>query len=71
MSKHQALRAIKNEIKRLNQEIDIRIIKGLSYKDLSKRHKLLMSQLNNMTSHSWLSRSFARSFGFAINFKYV
>lgn len=68
MSKHQALRAIKNEIKRLNQEIDIRIIKGLSYKDLSKRHKLLMSQLNNMTSHSWLSRSFVRSFGFTINF---
>ena len=61
MSKHQALRAIKNEIKRLNQEIDIRIIKGLSYKDLSKRHKLLMSQLNSITSHSWFARSFSFS----------
>lgn len=64
MSKHQALRVIKSEIKKLNQEIDIRIIKGLSYKDLSKRHKLLMSQLNNMTSHSWFSRSFGFSFNF-------
>jgi hypothetical protein len=58
MSKHQALRAIKNEIKRLNHEIDLRIIKGLSYKEQSRRHKYLMAQLNQLgrSQSSWFGR---------------
>ncbi len=61
MSKHQVLRTIKDEIKRLNHEIDLRIIKGMSYKEQSRRHKFLMSQLNTLVRSrpSWFGRSFS------------
>jgi hypothetical protein len=45
MSKHQAIKTIRTEIERLNQEIDLRIIKGVSYKREALRHKFLMNQL--------------------------
>ena len=67
MSKHQALRTIRSEVERLNQEIDLRIIKGISYARQAKRHKMLMNQLAQLSSsgHSWFSRSmnFVSSFG--------
>lgn len=60
MSKYQAIRTIRSEIARLNHEIDLRIIKGLSYREQSKRHKFLTSQLSRLhkTNSSWFSRSF-------------
>jgi len=68
MSKHQALRTIRSEVERLNQEIDLRIIKGISYARQAKRHKMLMNQLAQLSSsgHSWFNRSmnFVSSFGF-------
>ncbi len=67
MSKYQVLRTIKNEIKVLNHEIDLRIIKGMSYKEQSRRHKYLMTQLDQLThaQRSWLGRfSFVSSFMF-------
>ena len=45
MSKHQAIRTIRAEIDRLNQEIDLRIIRGVSYRREALRHKFLMAQL--------------------------
>ena len=61
MSKYQTLRAIRSELKRLNRLIDMRIIQGLSYKDLSRRHKFLMRELDSLESRrSWFS-----SLGFA------
>ncbi len=58
MSKHQAIRTIKSEIKRLNHEIDLRIIKGLPYKEQSRRHKMLSAQLSQFerASRSWFWR---------------
>ncbi|MEK7646373.1 MAG: hypothetical protein AAB381_01625 [Patescibacteria group bacterium] len=67
MSKHQALRTIRSEVERLNQEIDLRIIKGISYARQARRHKILMNQLAQLSSsgHSWFSRSmnFSSFFG--------
>ncbi len=58
MSKQQAIRTIRSEIARLNQEIDLRIIKGVSYRRESLRHKSLMTQLTRLEpQRSWLSRS--------------
>lgn len=59
MSKHQALRTIRTEVERLNQDIDLRIIKGMSYARQSRRHKFLMKQLAQLSTsgHSWFSRS--------------
>ena len=45
MSKHQALRTIRAEIEKLNQDIDLKIIKGVSYRRESLRHKFLTAQL--------------------------
>lgn len=35
---------IKKEIKKLNKDIDLKIIKGLPYKAEARRHKFLVSQ---------------------------
>ena len=41
MSKHQAIRIIRSEIDRLNAEIDLKIIRGMSYTREARRHKFL------------------------------
>lgn len=63
MSKHQAIKSIRAEIERINQEIDLRIIKGVSYRREALRHKFLMAQLARLVPRrsSW----FGRSLGFA------
>lgn len=61
MSKYQTIRTIRSEIARLNHEIDLRIIKGLSYKEQSRRHKFLMSQLGRLhrSNTSWFTKPFS------------
>lgn len=63
MSKHQALRTVRMEIDRLNQEIDLRIIKGVSYRRESLRHKFLMAQLARLSPR----KSLFSMFSFALN----
>lgn len=48
MSKYQTIKTIRMEIDRLNQEIDLRIIKGVPYKREAVRHKFLMRQLSRI-----------------------
>jgi hypothetical protein len=48
MSKHQAIKTIRAEIDRLNQDIDLRIIKGVPYRRQALRHKFLMGQLSRL-----------------------
>ncbi len=45
MSKYQIARELRREIKKINEKIDLRIIQGLSYREESRRHKFLVSQL--------------------------
>lgn len=61
MSKHQTIREIKQELSRLNKEIDLRIIHGVSYAALSRRHRFLMSQLRRLgpSRLGWFGRSFS------------
>jgi hypothetical protein len=58
MSKHQTIKAIRTELERLNQEIDLRIIRGVSYAAQARRHKLLKSQLARLSpgTSSWFGR---------------
>ena len=58
MSKHQAIKAIRSEIDLLNQDIDLRIIKGVPYRRQAVRHKFLMGQLSRLAPKrtSWLGR---------------
>ncbi len=49
MSKYDMIREIRIELERLNQVIDLKIIKGTSYKREATRHKFLSRQLMNLT----------------------
>jgi hypothetical protein len=44
MSKIKLVRNLKKEIKKLNNDIDLKIIKGLPYRAEARRHKFLTSQ---------------------------
>ena len=60
MSKYQTIRAIRDEISRLNREIDLKIIRGLSYARESRRHRMLSAQLSRLVSNrttNWFSKS--------------
>ncbi len=59
MSKQTLARTIRKEIKDINWRIDMKIIKGLSYREESRRHKILRMQLNRIqttTGESWIGR---------------
>jgi hypothetical protein len=55
---------IKREIKRLNRDIDLKIIKGLPYKAEARRHRFLMSQFDRFyepRGESWKSSFFRKT----------
>lgn len=58
MSNHTFKKAIEREISKLNNEIDLKIIKGLPYNKEALRHKFLKRQIQKMEyQSSWLERS--------------
>lgn len=60
MSKNQTIKVIKMELEKINQEIDLKIIKGVSYVRESRRHRFLMSQLRRLSPSpmTWFGKSF-------------
>ena len=59
MSKHQTIKTILHELDKLNQEIDIRIIRGVSYIREARRHKFLMAQLKRLSPQRTMFGSFS------------
>lgn len=59
MTQHQAYKVIVEEIERLNKEIDLKIIKGVSYAEESRRHKVLLARLKHANPQPmwWIKRS--------------
>ncbi len=60
MSKIKLVHSLRREIKKLNSEIDLKIIKGLPYKAEARRHKFLVSQFYGFyesSKQSWLKRT--------------
>jgi hypothetical protein len=51
--------SIHDELKRINEQIDLKIIKGQSYVREAKVHKRLRSQLGQVRRSAWLTRSFS------------
>ncbi len=49
MSRTRLIGEIEKEIERLNNKIDLRIIKGLPYFKEARRHRFLVAQLSNLT----------------------
>lgn len=54
MSKSQIKSAIEGELRRLNETIDMKIVRGLSYREEARRHKALLSQARQLR-RSWFT----------------
>lgn len=60
MSKIKLVNNLRKEIKKLNRDIDLKIIKGLPYKAEARRHKFLVSQFYGFygtTRSNWFKRT--------------
>lgn len=76
MSNFKKASVIKKEIEKINDIIDMKIIKGVPYKTEARRHKFLISQRAALSRSSWPSMSrrkssvsfFKKSFRFASAF---
>lgn len=63
MSKQNLEKVLIRELEVLNDEIDKKIIRGLSYTKEAKRHKFILNRLSDIrraqTGSGWFSRSFS------------
>ncbi len=48
MSTNTRIKTIQSELERINQEIDMKILRGLSYKKEAKHHKFLLTHLSEL-----------------------
>lgn len=48
MSKYELKKTIQKELRELNWRIDMKILRGLSYREDARRHKLLVMQLDRI-----------------------
>ncbi len=48
MSTNTRIKTIQSELERINQEIDMKILRGISYKKESKHHKFLLTHLSDL-----------------------
>lgn len=64
MSKQHFEKALRDELEVLNETIDRKIIKGLSYAAEARRHKTILSQILEIRRRETRSGWFSRSFGF-------
>lgn len=67
MSKEKTIHELLHEIKIINEKIDMKIIRGKSYKKEAKRHKFLVSHLDILSRRTTRTPGLrvARSFSFA------
>ncbi len=60
MSKQNFEKSLRKELKVLNEIIDMKIIRGLSYGAEAKRHKFVLASLASIkgTKSGWMFRTF-------------
>jgi hypothetical protein len=64
MTTSQYQKSLQRELAKLNQRIDMMIIKGQSYVAESKKHKMLLRQLRSLQGQSFFSRFMTNSMSF-------
>ncbi len=64
MTTAQYQKSLQRELAKLNQRIDMMIIKGQSYVAESKKHKMLLRQLRSLQGQSFFSRFMTNSMSF-------
>jgi hypothetical protein len=70
MSNRILEKKLRRELEALNDQIDEKIIKGLSYVRESRRHKFIVNSLANIRrtsgiSSNWLNNFLVKTFSFA------
>jgi hypothetical protein len=65
MTREHFTKRAQEEIENLNEVIDMKIIKGISYRNEARRHKFLLSKIGNSTRVQTLL--FGKSAGFMAN----
>ena len=58
MSKKQYLKTLEMEIERINQKIDLKIIRGEEYRKEARDHKLLLKKIRFYHRHNFFHRLF-------------
>jgi hypothetical protein len=48
MTKSELLKTVKRELRELNWRIDMKILRGLSYREEARRHRILLRQLEHL-----------------------
>ena len=65
MSKQKLEKTVRKELELLNNQIDEKIIKGMSYAKEAKRHKFLLNSLYNLrrerSTFSWFGKALSLS----------
>ena len=56
MTTYALMRKLYRQIDDLNSEIDAKIVKGLSYRSLARRHRLLMEELHSIEPQPTISK---------------
>lgn len=59
MSQQKLVQEISSELQKINEEIDFKIIKGFPYRREARRHKMLLSMLNDVSKRSSVKTSFS------------
>lgn len=59
MSKHNLERALRRELSVLNEVIDRKILRGISYSREAKRHKYVLKSLSSLRNEGWFSKPFS------------
>lgn len=60
MSKNRLIKTIHTELDKINEQIDLKIIRGMSYRRESMRHKFLTSHLTQAirkTNTGWMRQA--------------
>lgn len=60
MKRYILIRRRESEVAKLNEEIDMRIVRGVSYKALSRKHKTLLAELRSLKRTPGIMSRFAQ-----------
>jgi hypothetical protein len=58
MSHEQYLKILREELQKVNQEIDLKIIQGEMYTGEARKHKMLLERMRKHAKKSFLTKMF-------------
>ena len=64
MTRHQYTKNIQSELRKLNERIDYKILRGFQYADDSRRHKMLLARIRKQKKVGFFGRITSSLFKF-------